>query len=157
MFTLNNLNLGKLTAYAWVLSILHLTTGILNIATGAGAPLTIPLITPTTHGVNLTAVMTGALLVLIGVIFTAAAYYMRFKDAGKVESGYAYLYTGLILAIIFGILQTLTLAANLVEYAVIMNEDFANYIWLTDFTPLIWLLPLTLPRLIYTTMLMKKP
>jgi hypothetical protein len=77
-------------------------------------------------------IMLGLVLLLTGAIFFAAVKGFRSSTDGD-----AYLIVGCMLGLFVGAVTLLTLLANASEAYLLMNEDFADWAPLDDFTPAI--------------------
>jgi len=77
----------------------------------------------------------GLILILIGTVFL---YGFRELNAG-LDGGVAYIYVGLMLALVFTTLYLLMMGADALEAYVIQSEDFLGWTPLDDMNPIIYL------------------
>lgn len=140
---------GKLAAYAAVLTLLNLFIGLFEILAGLGM-VALPIPPYTEAAVSPAAIFTGFVLVIIGVVFALGTKGLwnppRTEGA---PAGLSFFIVGAMLSAAFGVLDLLIMGAHWIEYAVLASEDFADWTWLGDFNPTIWLFVLALPALVY--------
>jgi hypothetical protein len=80
-------------------------------------------------------VIGGLILVLIGIVFLFGV-----KELNEgLDEGVAYIYVGILLALVFMIIYSLIIVANAINTYVLVNEDFSDWTPLDDMRPGIYL------------------
>ncbi len=126
---LNNENKNKLI-FGLIVGTIYILFGVIQIivSLGFGFGFTDAIYIP--HDI-----IGGFILILIGTVFLFGVHELR---AGTNE-GVAYVYVGILLALIFMIIYILIMISNALEAYVLLNEDFEHWMPSDDLKPGIYL------------------
>ena len=119
-----------------IVGVLYLAFGFIQLIVGLGirSKLTESLFIPND-------IIGGFVLVLIGIIFLFGV-----KELYEgLNEGVAYIYVGILIALVFMIIYSLIIVANAINTYVLINEDFSNWTPSEDMRPGIYLGVIPIP------------
>lgn len=126
---------------AFLLGCSYIIAGAIQSSTGivrllSGKPITSGLPYIVTEALHIPHdILSGLILILLGTVFIYG--FMELREG--IEEGIAYVYVGILLALIFAGIYLLVTTGNILEAYLLKNEDFIGWTPIDDLRPEIYL------------------
>jgi hypothetical protein len=127
--------------FAFLLGCSYIIAGAIQSSTGiirllSGKPITSGLPYIVTEALHIPHdILSGLILILLGTVFVYG--FMELRTG--IDEGIAYVYVGILLALIFAGIYVLVTTGNILEAYLLKNEDFVGWTLLDDLRPEIYL------------------
>jgi hypothetical protein len=127
--------------FAFLLGCSYIIAGAIQSSTGiirllSGKPITSGLPYIVTEALHIPHdILSGLILILLGTVFV----YGFMELHSEIDEGIAYVYVGILLALIFAGIYVLVTTGNILEAYLLKNEDFIGWTPLDDLRPEIYL------------------